>query len=250
MGKSSSDPRRTERLKTFTGKLTGSTLVQRATYLNSGNSKKSLSVLTPVGPGHEQSVLRCTASVALAAKTCPLEFSRLEHLIFDDTQGEHGRAAARNMLQAAADTDWLLWMDADDHLHLTALRACLNNMPGWDGMWGECNSVGHGETGSRDGQTWPFTWETLVGTNPWFGLQMGYCIKTEIQQQHLWKEQAAEDYEMYLRLWHHHKCIKVREPLTVRDRSIRSTGPKAVEVKEWVEVSQSLQSEWKLRTNS
>ena len=220
MGKSSSDLRRTERLKTFTGKLTGSTLVQRATYLNSGNSGKSLSVLTPVGPGHEQSAQRCTASVAVAATACRSEFKRLDHLIFDDTQGEHGRAAARNILQETADSDWVFWIDADDHLHPAALRVCLNKMPWQDGIWGECNSFGHGQTGSRDGQTWPFTWNTLVSTHPWFGLQMGYCIRTKIQQQYLWKEQAAEDYEMYLRLWYYHRCLKVREPLTVRDRRL------------------------------
>ena len=207
-----------------------------------------------MGPGHEQSVLRCTASVALAAKTCRLGFSRLEHLIFDDTQGKYGRAAARNMLQVTADTDWLFWMDADDHLHLGGLQVCLNNMSHWDGVWGECNAVSRKEPGlyaqSREGQTWPFTWDSLVSTHPWFGLQMGYCIKTEIQQQYLWKEQAAEDYEMYLRLWYHHRCLKVREPLTVRDRSIRSSGPKAIDVQNWVQVSQSLQSEWKQRSDS
>ena len=55
-----------------------------------------VAVITPVGPGHEESVKGCAASVAVAWSFSQGPFTSLQHCIVEDPKGELGAAGGRN----------------------------------------------------------------------------------------------------------------------------------------------------------
>lgn len=79
-----------------------------------------LTVITPVGPGHERWVHDCTESVRAASKA-PGPFTDLEHMVVTD-EGPIGRSRLRNaMMRDATNTDWFFFLDADDEMASDAL---------------------------------------------------------------------------------------------------------------------------------
>ena len=78
-----------------------------------------LSVITPVGPGHQEVVKNAMRSVAFL-RSGP--FDAIRHVIIDDGEGRLGRSRARNLgMETAA--DWFFFLDADDLMlrHATTL---------------------------------------------------------------------------------------------------------------------------------
>ena len=54
-------------------------------------------VITPVGPGHEALLAEsCAPSIAQAKAFGQGPFEVVDHLVMDDTRGEHGRSNRRN----------------------------------------------------------------------------------------------------------------------------------------------------------
>ena len=98
-----------------------------------------VSVLIPVGPGHEKHVQDALASVTDAAT--PIGWT-IDSFTMDDTDGELGRSKSRNLLAEAAisqGADWLMWLDADDLVDPDCFmwaRLALHDDPDLDAIWG------------------------------------------------------------------------------------------------------------------
>lgn len=67
---------------------------------------EDLTVITPVGPGHEEVSKRCINSVMLKAT----------HIVINDHDGCMGRSLARNLGLQQVKTKWVMFIDADDEM--------------------------------------------------------------------------------------------------------------------------------------
>jgi hypothetical protein len=77
-----------------------------------------VTIITPVGPYHHDVVRRAAASVQ--AQTLPCAHT----ILYDDDR--RGPAALRNEGLRRADTDFIVFLDADDWLHPDFARRCIN----------------------------------------------------------------------------------------------------------------------------
>ena len=83
-------------------------------------------VITPIGPGHEETYERlCVPSVkhAIAQNSGP--FSLIELMPIYDLEGKEGRSNSRNIGVAKAlaeNFDWIFFLDADDLLFGEAFK--------------------------------------------------------------------------------------------------------------------------------
>jgi len=104
-----------------------------------------ISVLVPVGPGHAEVAKEAMASALAENADCPDDWT-IDGYLLDDTEGELGRAKARNMLAQSAildnkePPDWLFFLDADDLCFPSYLRVLENAValvPELEAVWGE-----------------------------------------------------------------------------------------------------------------
>src|ERR1041385_7053558 len=159
-------------------------------------------VITPVGPGHQEYVKECAASVRREIERCKT-FSA-SHLIIDDTEGKLGRSKARNIgLETPA--DWYFLIDADDTMEPGALDLCDFESPA---TFGAINLKGQMKAGYLN--IYPCGWREIrrfgaVGT-----LSMGFFLRGDIGLKFNEGLDAGEDFEFYLRLPH---FTKVESPL-------------------------------------
>lgn len=81
----------------------------------------TVSVCIPTIPGREHLLRRAVASVHAQQG---IDFSRVRILVHRD-EGRAGAAAARNALLKRCETDTIAWLDDDDWLRESHLKACL-----------------------------------------------------------------------------------------------------------------------------
>lgn len=99
-----------------------------------------VATIIPVGPGHEKHVEQ--ALDAILAASVPSGWEVIP-LTFDDTRGENGRSAARNILVRTAigeGADWIWVQDADDLASpgfLRGLEVATHVRPDLEALWGE-----------------------------------------------------------------------------------------------------------------
>jgi hypothetical protein len=199
-------------------------------------------ILTPVGPGHEALAKEAGASVLEAEARCLGPFSSVVHLTQPDPLGELGRGKARNLLLEKAHQDGadiLFWLDADDLMAPDAFRGletALAAQPDAEAVWGTIAEYRPSRTPLvRPAQIYPKSYAELIAVDPTRTLQIGYFVRTEVQRAHPWREDmnTGEDFEMYLRLWKAHKCVKSPSVFFINRRRHHSTGPRAASGGDW-----------------
>lgn len=191
-------------------------------------------IITPVGPGHEQSVEQAKLSVQRAIETGTGPFSWITHTVIDDSAGSLGRSAARNQAIKASTADWLFFLDADDILAPGAFESFTPYVE-YDGVWGTIVEIAGGEIAPRPGQMLRIeSLEELKNIDPYLSIQMGHFIRREIAQKNLFDESmdCGEDFDYYARVWAHN-CIKAPVVFFINIRGNSSIGPRSADGREW-----------------
>jgi glycosyltransferase involved in cell wall biosynthesis len=199
-------------------------------------------VITPVGPGHEKLFADCAASVSRAVAHSKGPFSAIGHLPVDDTAARLGRSAGRNQgvrAAAAAGSDWIFFLDADDLLLPPAFTRAGEAIGRSEAVWGAiCELVpGTDAPRLRALQERPIVNVLdLLQSDPFFALQIGHFVRTPIAIATPFADDmnAGEDYDYYLRVWARYRCEKIREPFFVNRRGFHSTGPRSATGREWI----------------
>ena len=198
-------------------------------------------VITPVGPGHEMLAEACKASVQAAIRNGTGAFDRVDHAVVDDTAAKLGRSAARNgaVWRAVEEgADWVFFLDADDLLCADAFERVSPWITGYDAVWGAiCEQRKESDDWTlRARQDEPI--ESLLQFlefDPFYALQMGHFVRASVARDNPFDAgmDAGEDFDYYLRVWTHHRCIKVGAPLFINRRWQHSTGPRSESGHDW-----------------
>lgn len=188
--------------------------------------------IVPVGPSHEEVAIEAARSaIALGFDVIPI----------DDTQGLLGRSKARNIGVKAATAEWLFFLDSDDLMHKDAKKA-FKYMKDFDAIWGLIQT----EEGKRVPQVRKVDFQTLIKHEPTQTLQMGHFVKRKTALKYPFNEDmdCGEDFDYYLRIWRHERCIKIPHTLFVNRRGIHSKGPRSANGQQWRTAVTNLQAEW------
>ncbi len=198
-------------------------------------------VITPVGPGHEQVAEACRDSVIAAIRNHRGLFDEIEHCVVDDTSAKLGRSAARNgavWRAAEAGSDWVFFLDADDLICVDAFERVSPWISGYDAIWGAiCEQrVESDDWRLRERQDLPITnLLEFLEFDPFYALQMGHFVRTSVARDNPFNPQmnAGEDFDYYLRIWTRYRCLKIGAPLFINRRWQHSTGPRSASGHDW-----------------
>lgn len=198
-------------------------------------------VVTPIGPGHEYFALDAEESFNHARATTCGPFAQIDFIKVDDTRGELGRSAARNLGVAQAHeagADWIFFLDADDILCPHAFANAGGCLDRYDAVWGGIYELAADEESGviRPGQLLQITRiDQLLANDPFITLQIGHFVKTAAALATPFDQQldAGEDFDYYLRLWSKFNCIKVAEPFFFNRRNTYAGGPRAATDLDW-----------------
>jgi hypothetical protein len=183
----------------------------------------SLTVITPVGPGHHEIAERAQRSVIEAGKGA---FNSVVHDVILDKSGVLGRSGARNSGIRRAKSGWLFFLDADDMMRPDALFLI---DPWATATFGAVSLDGK----ILDNNVWPCTWRDIALVGAAGTLSMGFFCRTDVAQELLFNEEldTGEDFEFYLRL---PDFTKRRLPLVDIGYSTPSaTGPRGYRKIDW-----------------
>ena len=190
-----------------------------------------LTVITPVGPGHQDCVQRAIESVRDATNNT---FSRITHAVIDDTQGIYGRSHARN--SAMDDSDWYFFLDADDTMERDAPDLLKRNYSATFGSiklgMRECRR----KIRVSENNILPCGWKEIDKHGASGTLCMGFFVKAEVAKSLRFDESLdfGEDFDFYMRL---PDFIKIAEPLVTIGYNVPSaTGPRGYENIDWLKV--------------
>lgn len=178
-----------------------------------------LTVITPVGPGHEKILGRAVESVIEAAKN-PGPFQSVIHKVVRDTDGRLGRGKARNIGMEGA--DWCFFLDADDEMMPDALNKV---NPEYSATFGAV--CVNGRVTERN--LYPCHKADLKVHGARGTLSMGFFYKGDLR----FNEDmiAGEDFDFYMRL---PDFIKGEDPLVSIGRDHPSAGgPKGYDSLDW-----------------
>jgi len=180
-----------------------------------------LAVITPVGPGHE-SILPLAALSVLHLEYH--EFTEIQHVIVNDTEGKLGRSKARNLGMISA--DWYFFLDADDVIMPYAPRLVKGQSVA---VFGAVQINGRVPPINK----WPCRIEDVYKHGGEGTLCMGFFVKAEIAREIRFDEtlDRGEDFDFYMRL---PSFYKVKLPLvSVNSKIPSAVGPKGYEELDW-----------------
>lgn len=180
-----------------------------------------LTVITGVGPGHDDIVNRARDSVrmAIARNT---QFDTIVHNMVDDTKGILGCAGARNAgMDQSPDADWFFFLDADDLMEPDALR--LNDFSS-PATFGAVKLAGI----PMAKNVYPLGWRELAMHGAGGTLTVGFFCRADIARELRFDEddEITDDFGLYLRL---PRFTKIREPLCTTCVNVPSSvGPRRI----------------------
>lgn len=188
-----------------------------------------LAVITPVGPGHEKPVERAQASVEKAIEWAraqgKLWFTRVQHIVIDDTRGEKGRSRARN--EGMVDVDWYFFLDADDKMAKDALSLC--NFDAVATFGAVCI-----EGCVYEKNVYPCGWSEIAQHGASGTLNMGFFCRADVARRLRFNEDMdrGEDFDFYTRL---PSFVKIEKPLVdIGYFTPSATGPRGYREIDWV----------------
>lgn len=206
-----------------------------------------LSVVTPVGPGHERAVADAVASVMHAWETARGAFTSMRHEVMLDTDGALGRSAARNKGIAAHPADWYFLLDADDLMMPMALDAHESAFMDAALVFGAVCTDTHGVIPEN---VWPLDWPGLMTHGARGTLSMGCFVRADVAHEVPFDEtmDRGEDFDFYLRACSRFPWEKVEPPLvTIRTRIPSATGPRGYDALDWRAACESVIAPWRAR---
>lgn len=206
--------------------------------------KPRCAIISPIGPGHEEVYQQASNSIREACLKSPGPFREIIPFRIDDSQGQIGRSKARNraVVEAAEHgMEWVFFLDADDMLVPDIFTNVEPYLHQYDAIWGQIFSFDDGsmQASSREGQLgMTDRFADILNTDPYFTLQMGHFVRTEVALQHPFDEQmdVGEDFDYYLRVWKNHRCVKLGTALFANRRGKHSTGPRSATGRDWTNV--------------
>lgn len=201
-----------------------------------------LGIITPIGPGHEEAYIACSASIDAAIAHNKGLFTHIEKIAIPDVNGKLGRSAARNLgIKTACELqlDWIFFLDADDLLLDHAFERVAPFLERHDAIWGLICESPHDRPDQIEirknqlGETTSL--QSILETDPFLSLQMGVFAKRVVVESVLFDEEmdAGEDFKFYLAVWRQFNCIKTNCTFFVNLRGNHSTGPRSADGKMW-----------------
>ena len=201
-----------------------------------------LGIVTPVGPGHEDAYLACSASIDAAVERGMGAFTSVEKIPVYDLQGALGRSAARNKgvsLASSLNCDWVLFLDADDFLFDEAFAAVSPFLEKNDAVWGmicEARHDGLDHVKIRENQLKRMTSaEEFFKTDPFSTLQIGMFVRTSVAIQVSFDENmdTGEDFKYYIALWMNYRCVKIEKVFVINIRGNESNRRRSAIGQRW-----------------
>lgn len=194
-----------------------------------------VSVVIPIGPGHERYAEDCIESAFSARRPFGVD---IDVVAVPDGDGKLGRSAARNLGASKAKYDWLFFIDADDIMDPDAIMALcdtLKKRPEIKALWGECWSqrgfpTKFSEEKPEHDRTFD-SWETLQANGPYIGLCVGFFVHRDaLDDVGGWYEawDYSEDFELFYALIHSVPFAKIdgRRLVLIRRWLARASGPR------------------------
>jgi 2-polyprenyl-3-methyl-5-hydroxy-6-metoxy-1,4-benzoquinol methylase len=199
-------------------------------------------IITPVGPGHEDSYQLCSTSIDIAVQNSSGPFSSIVKIPIFDLEAKLGRSAARNLgIDKAAEEgcDWIFFLDADDVILDNAFENISSLVDKYDAIWGLICEAPHEKLDQvkvRPNQLKVITsLDQILMADPYLTLQMGHFIRTSIALNNKFDVSldTGEDFKFYLSVWQKHKCVKGDFLLFVNVRGNHSVGPRSANGRQW-----------------
>lgn len=180
----------------------------------------NLHIITGLGPGHELLVEECQASVRKAIKR-PGRFTKIEHVIVDDTNGVLGCAGAKNVGMDRSGADWFFFLDADDKIEPDAFES--NNFDDV-ATFGAVKLLGRWEAWK---DVYPCGWREIAINGAGGTLIMGFFCRADVANILRFDEadDVTDDFEFFLRL---PSFTKIDRPLCTKRTETSAGGPRRV----------------------
>jgi glycosyltransferase involved in cell wall biosynthesis len=183
-----------------------------------------LSVITPIGPGHQGPALEAAESVSIAWRTARGPFTDIERIMVDDSEGL-GRSGARNFGIDQATGDWLFFLDADDLMHPMALKEFGTLWRKYDAVWGLIVEMGPQGPVERVPQVRDIkTFERLRRHDPFQTIQIGHFVRRDKVLRFREDMDVGEDFAYYLDMWRSRRCVKVPRTFYVNRRGMSAAN--------------------------
>ncbi len=194
---------------------------------------RRVSVIIPVGPGHDRIVLRAIESVEYAWSYDHGPFGETRMVVVDDGEAKLGRSKARNFGMDSTPDDWHFLLDADDQMvenafTLVDLRA--------DATFGAVCLDGVVYKSNR----YSLSKFQLIRLGAKGTLSMGCFLRAGLEMRFDEEMDIAEDFDFYCRLACRDRSFtKVLEPLvSIGYRTPSAGGPRSSAGCDWTEACQ------------
>lgn len=174
-----------------------------------------VTVIVPVGPGHEALSKRAALSVSKAWASGAGPFTSCGVALVPDLAGTLGRSEARNRGLDSNPADWHFLLDADDTMDLWAFERVVLGSPA---TFGAIYLNGH----RYRHDTYPVTRDTLLVRGARGTLSMGCFVRGDLGLRFNPSLDLGEDFDFYMRL---PGFVKLLEPLVHIDyRGLSAAG--------------------------
>jgi len=211
------------------------------------------SVITPIGPGHEKLYEECRRSIETAVNHSTGPFDDISIVPVDDSAGTMGRSAARNKgitIAGSKKFDWIFFLDSDDLMLPDAFELAGKYLRDYDAVWGSIVEVkpDSQDMTLRNPQVFMMdNFNDLLMFDPFHTLQMGHFVRTDVAEKNRFNEDinTGKDFDYYLRIWEHYRCIKIPAPLFINRRGLHSTGARSATGKEWTNAVEALMNRYR-----